>query len=266
MTKDEILAKAKYILVESYGSDKNPGVKQNIETNRQSVLDYLKDKEYLKIGNPDPSTRYDDKENVHHYTTKFLYKNLQEIMDFIGVKDFNFNDFVLRENIKENRDDEITTEDFSYLFYIKPVKYKLVCHSYDLLPNNIINFIQGGDIIECNYNFLTNVKFNHILGTFYNNSIPLSYYHRLNYLAHECGIIENLSTESNKTLLISCDSHSIPLIPILSCYYKKVICLDSRFKYNVTNLYWSNEYIDDVIIIPSFNANIEKYIDKNFIG
>lgn len=264
MTKEEILAKAKYILVESY-NDVDETIHKEIEENKIPNLEYLKDKPYLKIGNPDSSTRYNESENYHHYTTKFLYSNLQSIMDFIGVKEFNFNDFVLRENKKLSRDNNGVLLDFSYLFYIKPVKYKIICHHYELQDNGIINYIQSGDIIECNYNFLTNVKLNHLLGIFY-NKIPFTNFHRLNYLAHDCGIIENLSTTSDKTLLISSDSHAIPLIPILSCYYKKVICLDSRFNGNDTSSYWINEDIDDVIIMPSFNANIEKYIDKNFIS
>lgn len=265
MTKEEILAKAKYILVESY-NDVDETIHNEIEENKKPNLEYLKDKTYLKIGNPDPSTRYNESNNYHHYTTKFLYSNLQAIMDFIGVKEFNFNDFVLREKITPDRDGNGINLDFSYLFYIKPVNYKIICHSYKLDDKHIIQYIPGDDVIECNYNFLTNVKlFNHIHGIFF-RQLPFTNYHKLNYLAHDCGVIENLSTSSNKILLISSDSHSIPLIPILSCYYKKVICLDSRFIGNDTTSYWINENIDDVIIMPSFNANIKKYIDENFIS
>ena len=75
-----------------------------------------------------------------------------------------------------------------------------------------------------------------------------------------------LSTASDKIILISGDSHMIPFIPIISCYYKKTIVLDSRYSGDDTSYYWENENIDDVIICPSFNADISKYINKNFIS
>lgn len=256
MTKDEILNKAKYILFESYANDGTQTL-EDIKWNRSSVLDYLKDKCYLKIGSEDINNRYiNDIFNSHHYTTKFFYENLQSIMNFIGVADFNFNDFVVRHNI-------LGDNDYSYLYYIKPIKYKITTHNYNLGENALITYYVGGDIIECDYTFFTKCNFNHILGI-YTNKHRLSRYHELNYMAHDCGIIENLSTSSNKVLLISCDSHSIPLIPILSCYYKKIICLDSRFNGNNTRPYYEKENIDDVLICMSFNANITKYINKNF--
>ena len=259
MTYEEILNKAKYILFESYCSNKDEKAKYDIETNKQSVIDFLKDKQYLKIGNPDSNTRYYLENNYHHYTTSFLYSNLKQMMNYIGVKDFNFNDFVLRKNI-------VYEQNFSYLYYVKDVRFRLVCNHYELDDNMIINYYVGKDIIECDYTFLSNARLNHCLKTFANQTIPLIPYHRLNYLAHDCGIIENLSTASDKTILISGDSHMIPFIPIISCYYKKTIVLDSRYSGDDTSYYWENENIDDVIICPSFNADISKYINKNFIS
>ena len=74
MTYEEILNKAKYILVEAY-DDVNPTINREIKENIPLVLDYLKDKQYLKIGCPDKRTRYNEVGNYHHYTTNFLYEN-----------------------------------------------------------------------------------------------------------------------------------------------------------------------------------------------
>ena len=259
MTREEILNKAKYILVEAY-DDVNPTINREIKENIPLVLDYLKDKQYLKIGCPDKRTRYNEVGNYHHYTTNFLYENLKSIMNFIGVKDFNFNDFVIRENINKN-----TNQDFSYLYYTKPINYKITTsyYTYDK-ETNIVRYDPGNDVIMCDYTFLTYAKYyNHISPSFGSN-LTLNNYAKLNFMAHDVGIIENLSTKNDKTILISCDSHSIPLIPILSCYYKRVILLDSRFSGNNTRYYWENKEIDDVLIEISFNNKPEKFIKDNF--
>ena len=43
MTYEEVLNKAKYILFESYCSNNDEKAKYDIETNKQSVIDFLKD-------------------------------------------------------------------------------------------------------------------------------------------------------------------------------------------------------------------------------
>ena len=116
----------------------------------------------------------------------------------------------------------------------------------------------------CDYTFLTYAKYyNHISPSFGSN-LTSNNYAKLNFMTHDIGIIENLSTKNDKTILISCDSHSMPLIPILSCYYKRVILLDSRFSGNNTRYYWENKEIDDVLIEISFNNKPEKFIKDNF--
>ena len=64
-------------------------------------------------------------------------------------------------------------------------------------------------------------------------------------------------------MIISGDSHTVPLIPILSCYFKKVIVLDNRFNFP-SNLFYENEEITDILIMLSYNNTLDKFIKYNF--
>ena len=171
--------------------------------NSIDIDEYIKDLSYLKIESLNPSDRYVEFSNRHHYTTKFWYSKLNDIMNYLNVTDFNINDFVI--------------------------------------------------ITHCTQHIST------LLHSIYFNTK----YHQLFRYSHECIKIENMCSKSNRILIISGDSHTVPLIPILSCYFKKVIVLDNRFNFP-SNLFYENEEITDILIMLSYNNTLDKFIKYNF--
>jgi len=53
-------------------------------------------------------------------------------------------------------------------------------------------------------------------------------YHKMFKYCHQCAMIENLDNPDAKDIFVSCDSHIIPLVPILTCYYRKTYIFDNR--------------------------------------
>lgn len=62
-----------------------------------------------------------------------------------------------------------------------------------------------------------------------------SLYHMLCILSHESGLIQNEICKSGN-LVINCDSMAIPLIPLLSNYFRNILVIDKRTTINYNNI------------------------------
>ena len=47
-------------------------------------------------------------------------------------------------------------------------------------------------------------------------------------LAHRCGLIRNKTIKTHNKLVINTDSMSVPVIPILSCFFREIFVVDFR--------------------------------------
>ena len=152
------------------------------------------------------------KHNESHLTTNTHYNYILPLLSNLLNFKYSLNDFTL---IKKY--DKTNTYNLSYLV---PVINK----SFDVTYNGKTEKYDFEKLIgytnyEKNYlNFLKNTSFKDINPD----------YHLLFFAPHQCCIIKNLSANNNRKLLISGDSQLIPLIPILSYYFKEIIYLDRR--------------------------------------
>lgn len=258
-TKDYLKTNSKYILVVPHTTD-DEEMENIFHINSIDIDEYIKDLSYLKIESLNPSDRYVEFRNQHHYTTKFWYSKLNDIMNYLNVTDFNINDFVINSDIVEGEDGHV--EDFSYLYPVKEYKFKVSGLTYDFSHQLYVEHSMSLDDIHVgSFDSITHCTqhISTLLHSIYFNTK----YHQLFRYSHECIKIENMCSKSNRILIISGDSHTVPLIPILSCYFKKVIVLDNRFNFP-SNLFYENEEITDILIMLSYNNTLDKFIKYNF--
>ena len=140
------------------------------------------------------------KNNVHHWTTDYCWKNVvPKLLNDCSIK---------LDSSKFKKVDFVWNNcDFSYHEELANSKYE-------------VEDFANQDKYTGYHNILRNV----------NNSpfMQISLYHSLFVLSHKSGLIQNLSTDSNKTLVINCDSMAIPIIPILACFFRKILVVDNR--------------------------------------
>lgn len=190
--------------------------------------------------------------NEHHYTTNFHYNIVYPLLnDILGIaKNDLSEDFYKIENIKEDGD-------FSFMYPKKEKEFLIKYGKKEILENNriYVAFTEK----KCGFNFLYGEQIN---AFDYRNS---SNYHRLFCLSHYPCNIENKGENNGKTLLISGDSHMIPLLPILAYYFKKVIYLDNRDFVSYRWL-WENEEFDKALLCMGLSSylDLNYYIEHNF--
>lgn len=181
--------------------------------------------------------------NQHHFTTDTHYKILiPSICKELNI-DFNIDDFEYVKNI-------VISNNIKYdLSYYKPnKKYEF---SIDIDRDG---FYEG--------------DFNILLG--FNKSYK-NEYHKLFASSHRSCVITNNTIDSDRCLLISGDSHCVPQIPILACYFKKIIYLDNRDEREMNettvipnSIKWKDIPITDVFFSLYEDNSIEKYTCDNF--
>lgn len=139
------------------------------------------------------------KNNVHHWTTKYVWeKFISVLMNALHIN-FNPNQFVKIPYVWN-------TCDFSY-HNLQNTKFKI--KMFDSNKEEV------GD-----HEILRNT-----------NNCPymiLSCYHSLFKLAHCSGIITNLNNAILQRVVVNCDSMAIPIIPILACFCKNMLIIDNR--------------------------------------
>lgn len=243
MTNEEIVNNAKYIILPESAVD-NPAHPyvydySNITSNR---LPEPKSED-LYLNSPG---------NAHHYTTEYHLNNtLPELNKLLNFS-YDINDFYKIENVNSEGD-------FSYLLPKQNKQYKTTSvkisevekEKYYVRP--IIELINSNELVTVSKCFDEDS-----FGSFIQTP-----YHRLYKFAHSSAVIENLGSNNGKTLLVSHDSHCIPVIPILANYYKCVIALDNRFGFDIKDTLIQDKQIDDCLFVLWENNGPDKYFVKN---
>ena len=139
------------------------------------------------------------KNNIHHWTTKYVWNNfIPQLMNILHIP-FNPQQFIKIPYIWN-------TCDFSY-HNLQNTKFKI--KMFDLNKEEI-----GDHEILRNTN---NCPF-----------MSISCYHSLFKLSHQSGLIENLNNALIEKIAVNCDSMAIPVLPILSCFCKYLLVIDNR--------------------------------------
>ena len=133
--------------------------------------------------------------NKHHWTYDYVYKTMIPLI----CSDYNIpyrsNDFTKHEYFIHN-------SNLSYLQYAGDYTFSLTSYtSNEHATGHHDIFISPSSKVT---------------------------YHRVFRYAHQVARIDNKSLHNGKRLLLNCDSMSVPIIPILACYYQSILVLDNR--------------------------------------
>ena len=183
--------------------------------------------------------------NEHHITTASYYNVILPFLK-LYIKDFHFdiNDFELVPHIVELN---YNLFDVSYLKPKKEFKFSMSKNGQELFTN--------GDFQSLHYMEDT---FGDQLGD------ELTDYHKLYRGSHCCSRVINETIDNKLSIFISGDSMSIPMIPILACYFKEVILMDNRDSVSHAD-YYKNKIFDYVIIQLWEDHNISKPLSLNLM-
>lgn len=177
--------------------------------------------------------------NEHHfkpfYHIEYVLPILENELKF-GYKRTHF-------RIEEDFDDG---NDISYL----TPKKEFLFDVYDISSGNFIDNV--------NFQYLRHNANKEHVGDLY----KLTKYHQLFTFAHKSCQIINKTIDSNRILVISCDSQMIPVLPVLCCYFKEVWILDKREDYLCDKTL--NEINPSDIIIAGGFYESNKYLHDNF--
>lgn len=183
----------------------------------------------------DDCVYYNIEGNYHHYTTKYLFDTIMPLLS-------------KKLNINFNKDDFELYEYDEFSFHIPKNDFKIAAFSSNkdkLFGNSFL-------LRDINKSFL--------------NTCPgtKTKYQTLFSFMHRCSDLINLETNSDRILLLNCDSMISPLIPILLKYFKEIIVLDNRTKVSYKCLYETKKITDYLCILQTPNIKIHKE-EKNLI-
>jgi len=195
-------------------------------------------------------------DNRHHITTSYYYRIIIPYLSLLLGFKFDINDFskvtyISKEYPKPSCiiSNDVVRFDCSYLWPKKDYKFTLdiggehVCEHEDF---------------EC----LTNAtdRWENKYGE------CKTEYHKLFRGSHESSVVINETIDNDKSICISGDSFFIPIVPILACYFKELVYLDTRLEENVKasrKKYYENKVFDFVIISCWEGNSILKYLKLN---
>ena len=146
-------------------------------------------------------TRYISDGNTHHWTTTYVWENIIPRLSTDFNLPFKSSGFSIVANI-------VNGEDFSY--HTPNIQDSGSFTLFNLLGRETVHFNSSAlrsDATRCDV---------------------ISPYHALFIGAHKTCVIKNDMVKNGRTLLLNCDSMAIPLVPVLTHYFEKIIHLDSR--------------------------------------
>ena len=199
--------------------------------------------------------------NRHHFIPKYYYDivlpMLSKLLDFPYSKE----DFILHDNVVTYENGDVI--DFSYFTPVnKDMDFSLKYFQ--------LNCVEGGKLYA-NYKE-ENGKFDIIspVEKVLNeellerlNGAAFSFYHRLFAGAHNCVRVDNKSLSNGKKLIMSTDSHSIPIAPILACYFETIVVLDNRNYINLFNPLTSDIENAQSLFVMAEKGNYRKWFEQN---
>lgn len=239
MTTDEILTKAKLLCV-MHPNEKLTNDRFEFSKSHKSLIIKTMD-QYSNWNFPKNCILSGLPLNEHHLTTNFLFKTLLPNLAVLLNFEIDWSKYKYVSNIYTDADGR--SFDLSTYEPINQGEYNVWC-------NDINNGIFG------NFEVL---KYSSYISIWYAKGLfqkqfpcieSLSPYHKLYAFPHTNSKILNLTKNNNgRTLLISCDSQMIPIIPFLATIYKEVWILDNRDKNASTCHPWIDDVkFDDVLI------------------
>ena len=86
------------------------------------------------------------------------------------------------------------------------------------------------------------------------------FYHNLFRGSHTCCLIKNLSINSSRKLLLNCDSMFVPIVPILSYFFKEILHLDNRTDRSFWNIIKNYDASDYICALTTSNVFNEKFL------
>lgn len=195
----------------------------------------LQDVENLCLDNTQVYSNY--KNNFHHWTTEYVWNNfIPKLCNELQI-DFNSNDFKLINNTDESGKINLN--------------YHIPLNDYNI---HYIDYTTNKDI-HCKISELRKDC---------SNNPSVTAYHKLYLGWHKTTEIINLNSKYDRFLLLNTDSESIPVVPILTYYYRKILVLDNRKRYSFRNKI--KEYFTDktdlVRLMVDFNWNLTKMEDN----
>lgn len=242
MTGEEILAIAKVVFVDN--TLRLPPEKEQF---KEGIDGFLRMNEYLKVGSNKAEDFYTDPLNCHHYTTEYWYSVMNTVLGYMGIT-FKRNQFELYRRV-------FNIGDFSFLVPKSSPWFRIVRTPVERVEDKLY-YWQEKQIDVVRFEGMSFIP--------EDGNCKMSPYHSLFSGMHEPCTVENLGKKEGKTIIISGNSHTIPLIPILACYCKKVICLDVRLPIDYSFIYKDLKPEDvEAYLFVSYDDDIEKFTKLN---
>lgn len=184
--------------------------------------------------------------NDHHITTESFYN---VVIPFINlfIHDFKYN-----------------INDFNKIQHIIMYNNKAFDISYFVPKNNSFLFTMNKNGIQLFEN--KPFEYLHYFSGNFDEELTseATEYHKCFRGYHSCCDIINETIDNDKTILITGDSMTIPLIPLLCCYFKEVVYMDNRDFISHKN-YYENKLFDYVIVQLWEGHPITKPLSINLI-
>lgn len=262
MTTEEILAKAKLLCV-MHPNERLTDDRFEFSKTHKSLIIKTMD-QYSDWNNAEKSIFKGKPLNEHHLTTNFLFKTL--LPNLATLLNFEIDWSKYKYASRTYTDEDSKTYDLSTYEPIDKGDYNVWCKDIN-------------DGIFGNFEIL---KYNAYISMWYAKGLfqklfpcieMLSPYHKLYAFPHANSKILNLTEDNNgRTLLISCDSQMIPIIPFLATIYKEVWVLDNRTGTAKSCHPWIDDVkFDDVLIAAPLLPGtwhcppLERFTVDNFV-
>ena len=169
--------------------------------------------------------------NAHHIKPDILFNKIMPILANLLKFDFNPNDFTLKQVSNTSR---------HILMAYPNTEQKYNCKS----------LYRDNDVFE-------NIDYEKLLDTASHDASTR--WHQLYKFGHESSIVENITNQNNRKLLIVGDSQMIPLVTMLSVYFQHITYIDNRKRQKILDKINDIEYTD--VLIQFFNGTVNHYID-----
>lgn len=176
-----------------------------------------------------PETYTEWARNRHHWTTGYVWENvIPKIIGEFGLP-FDTKSYDYITNIVNN---EYGTFDVSYHRFNKPQ-----CIDFSNLSTNENKCLDMYSI-KCN------------IQEYY----ECTEYHSLFRGFHSVCVMENTTSLTNRVLIVNCDSMSIPIIPILIPFYRRILILDNRTSKSFRTIIKNFMQYENCDVIELFHA------------
>ena len=199
--------------------------------------------------------------NKHHFIPRFFYDTVLPILATMLDFPYSKEDFHLNEKIIKYENGDII--DFSFFTPINE-NFMFSLKYFDIIEKGngeIAAFLKektGGFEILSPVDEVLNANFLERL-----NGGKFGFYHKLFIGAHNCVRVDNKNLSNGRKIIISTDSHSIPIIPILSCYYETVVALDNRNYINLFDMLTGDIDSAQSLFIMGAQGDYDKWFKQN---